>query len=77
MKKHYVIVEHRTSSALNNLRDQNRALQSAYDKLKRDFRQLEVRFGEEVHLNSELIDILKAHKIPFRDSLSHSFRHSS
>lgn len=77
MKKQYIIVEHRTSSSLNNLRDQLRDLQSAHDKLKKDFRLLEVRYGQEVHLNNELIDILKSHKISFRDALSHSVRNSS
>ena len=77
MKKQYIIVEHRTSAALNNLRDQLRDLQVSYDKLKKDFRQLEVRYGEEVHLNSELVDILKAHKISFREALAHSFRHKA
>lgn len=77
MKKQYIIVEHRTSVALNNLRAQLRSLQAAYDALKKDFRRLEVQYGEEVHLNNELVDILKAHKISFRDALSHSVRHSS
>lgn len=74
MKKQYVIVEHRSNRALDNLRNQSREIQSKYDKLLKDYHRLEMMYGEEVMLNGELVDILKMNQIPFRSSLSHNFR---
>lgn len=74
MKKQYVIVEHRSNKALDNLRNQSREIQNKYDKLLKDYHRLEMMYGEEVMLNGELVDILKINQIPFRSSLSHNFR---
>lgn len=75
MKKQYVIVEHRSSAALDALRTNLRKLDDDYRALLQRFKQLEIRYSEEVYLNSELIDLLKLHGISFRPALDHLTRY--
>lgn len=74
MKKHYVIVEHRSSGQVKALQSQIRFLQKELSDLRVRHTQLESRFGYEVFLNAELIDLLREHGIPFRKLLSHEER---
>lgn len=74
MNKQYVIVEHRSNAALDALRKHLRQVDSDYDALLRRFKQLEQKYGEEVMFNSELIDILRENKIPYRSALDHKSR---
>lgn len=74
MKKQYVIVEHRNSAAFNRLMARCIALQDELDKLKRNYRDLEMRYGNEVFYNSALVDLLRLHDIPFRQVFSSEYR---
>ena len=74
MKKQYVIVEHRNSQAFNNLKKRVNELELNNEHLKFRLNECEHKYGNEVMLNGELIDLLKQHNIPFRSALSHSYR---
>lgn len=54
------------------LRDDLASAQAALEKLKRDYRSLEVRFGYEITVNSELIDLCRANGIRYRSGLDMS-----
>lgn len=74
MKKQYVIVEHRSNKALDRLRSDLRKSTDCYNDLLRKYEILERKYGEEVYFNSELIDLLRVNKIPYRSALDHKSR---
>lgn len=44
-------------------------LKEELEKVRADYANLEVRYGYEVTINGELVDLLKEHKIKFRPAL--------
>lgn len=76
MKKLYLVLEHRQADVLLRLRAQNDALKHQVEVLSQRVITLEQRFGFEVMLNSELIDLCNLNNIPYRETLnfkSHPF----
>ena len=48
----------------------NKQIQELEDRVK----QISNRYGVEVYYNNELVDLLRAHHIPFRQVLDNSYR---
>ena len=72
----HIVLEHHFPESVNRLRELLKEKDQALSKLQMDYHSLERRFGYEVLLNGELIDILKANGISFREHLEykkHSF----
>lgn len=72
----HIVLEHRFPETEKRLRELLKVREDEYSKLKQEYHALERRFGYEVLLNGELIDILKANGIAFREHLEykkHSF----
>lgn len=76
MKKQYVIVEHRNSDAYNRQKAEIAQLRTELEKLHRAYRDLEVKYGNEVYYNNALCDILRNTGIPFHQVFSQSYRKS-
>ena len=74
--KHYIIVEHRNQAAYDAALREVARLKEELQRQKRAYFDLERRFGEEVVLNVELVDLLKLHHIQFRQLLDHRVRES-
>ena len=73
-KKQYLIVEHRNSAAYENLRREVDRLRAELIQLTKRFHDLEARFGQEVMINGELVDLLKMNGIRFRETLAYNLR---
>lgn len=70
-----LILEHHSPVAYDNLRSKLQDNQDRLIALERDYRALELKYGAEINYNSQLIDLLKIHGIPFRHVLSHEYRY--
>ena len=66
-----IVVWHRFPESEKRLREELKKSEERFNQLKREYHQLERKFGYEVLLNGELIDILKEHDISFRDRLDY------
>lgn len=71
MRRLFLVCEHRFPEHEKLLREQIKSLEDENQRLRRDFSSLEHKFGYEVLLNGELVDILKAHDIDFRQHLDY------
>lgn len=69
-KKHFLVVELRNPAQIASLRSQISSLSAQAAALQRQLDTLERRFGYEVQLNAELIDILNDNNIPYRERLN-------
>lgn len=69
-----LILEHHSPVAYDILRSKLQDCQDRLTALERSYRALELKYGAEIRFNSELIDLLKMHDIPFRHVLSHDYR---
>lgn len=74
MKKHWIVVEHRQPEQVKALRREIENLRFQVRDLKTAYQNLENKYGYEVYLNGELVDLLREHQIPFRQLLSHEER---
>lgn len=70
-----LILEHHSPVAYDNLRSKLQDCQDRLTALELSYRELELKYGAEINYNSQLIDLLKIHGIPFRSVLSHSYRY--
>lgn len=70
----HIVVELITHDLVKQLQDSNVQLMQQLDALNKRFHDLEIRFGYEVHLNSELCDLLHEHGISFRALLDNRYR---
>lgn len=68
-KSSYIIVEHRQPELYKRLQRENESLRAVIAELKLSYSSLETKYGYEVYLNSELVDLLNAHDIPYRKFL--------
>lgn len=69
MKRLYLVVEHRQPDRLIRLQQEIAELQLRNDALHKSLSTLEQKYGYEVLLNSELIDLCKMYNVPFRKEL--------
>lgn len=69
MKRLYLVVEHRQPERVIRLQSELSSLRSEIVSLKKMLSTLEQRFGYEVNLNAELIDLLNSYHVPYRDKL--------
>lgn len=69
MSKRHFIVELRQPALVVRLRNEVSRLHSEVESLTRRLSTLEQRFGYEVMLNSELIDLLNMNHISYREHL--------
>lgn len=74
MDKQYLIVELRKPEELDELHKEIDSLRQQIERLKRELRACENKYGYEVMLNGELVDLLRAHHIPFRELLDKAKR---
>lgn len=74
MEKQYLVIELRKPEDFEKLEKEIESLHAEIERLRRDLRACEVKYGYEVTINSELIDLLKAHKISFRQVLDRGKR---
>lgn len=65
----YQVVELRRPEIEQRLRDEVTRLKEELRKQNQAFRRLEDRLGDEVYLNCELVDLLRANNIRFRPYL--------
>lgn len=72
--KHHIVVELITHDLVKQLQVENKDLLLQLDLLNKRFHDLELRFGYEVHLNSELCDLLRDNGISFRALLDNRNR---
>lgn len=70
----HLFIELQEASLVASLRDQLRESEIALKELQRRYTDLEVLYSREVLLNSELVDLCRAHGVNFRPALSHSYR---
>lgn len=68
----HIIVEHHQPEFVKILQADLLSANLEIDKLKSELRSLEHKFGWEVTLNGELIDLLNQHNIPYRSLLDYS-----
>lgn len=69
-----IILEIRRPDREEALRAENERLKDELKNLREAFRRCEESLGVEVYLNAELVDLLKAHDIKFRQLLDHRER---
>lgn len=69
MKRSYIIVEHRNPEYVKTLRVQLQEAHQKINNLSRELHALEIRYGYEVNLNNELVDLCRSHGVPFRETL--------
>lgn len=74
MKKQYLIIEHRSAAALQRAHDQIRQLRQQLEDLQQQYQHLEIRYGWEVMLNNELVDLCREKGVNFRPALDRSKR---
>ena len=70
----YLVIEHRRSEIEKKLIEELKRLRSEQAQLRRQYLQLEQRFGDEIRINAELIDLLKANGIRYRQIWDHRER---
>lgn len=75
MRRQYIVIEHRIPELVKKLREELKDSRALIEKLKHDYRDLETRYGYEIYLNSELVDLLNAHSIPYREALDYKKRY--
>lgn len=76
LKKHYLIVEHRSPSYELRLRQEIQALKCENEGLKRRIDDLTLLYGSEVQFNAALCDLCRERGVPFRPIFEHSKRFS-
>lgn len=59
---------------IQNLKSQIAALTASLQEEKKRYLRLESRYGDEVQINGQLIDLLREHGIRYRPSLDHKER---
>lgn len=74
MKKHYLIIEHRSPAHDQRMADEIKALRSRNAELLTRVARLETLYGAEVQYNNALCDLLRLHSIPFRHVFEHAVR---
>ena len=74
MKRQYVIVEHRQPGQVQALKAEISQLKAELKKQKKIYNDIVMKYGYEVYLNGELVDLLRASQIPFRATLEHAKR---
>lgn len=74
MKRQYIIVEHRQPGQIQALKAEIAQLKAELKKQKQINSDIVTKYGYEVYLNGELIDLLRASQIPFRATLDHAKR---
>ena len=72
--KTYLIVETRRPEVERALRAENDRLKGEIERLRQDYRRVESSLGVEVYLNAELVDLLRANHIKYRQLLDHRER---
>lgn len=72
--KHYIIVEHRSPAYELALKERITGLLKQQEALTAENRRLTALYGAEVQYNAALVDILRAHDIPFRPLFDHETR---
>lgn len=72
MKPLRIRVEYVETAEQLALRDSLASSQAALEKLRKDYQRLEVRFGYEVTINNELVDLCRTHGIRYRSALDSS-----
>lgn len=77
MKKQYHVVELRDSREFAKLKLECERLQIDLMRTKNQLQLLEQKYGYEVYLNNELVDLCKSHGVPFRRHLDHNEREVS
>ena len=74
IREHTVIVEHRQPEYVKHLQRKILTLTADVQRLKMDLLTVTNKYGYEVMLNDELIDLLRENQIPFRPLLSRKER---
>lgn len=69
-----VVVELINHESVRRLQSDYAVTKKQLDDLRKRFHDLEVKYGYEVHLNSELCDICRRHGFDFRPLLDHNNR---
>lgn len=69
-----IIVQLEPSDSIRVLRERVDSLRSENKELKSRYQHVETKYSYEVLLNTELIDILRAHDIQYRKYLDHKER---
>lgn len=67
--KHFLVIEHRFPDYEKRLRDQLNDAHAEIEKLKHEHHILEIKYGWEITLNNELIDLCNQYHVPYRDLL--------
>lgn len=70
----YLVLEHRRPERETALMREVAQLRAEIETQRRAYHMLEDRFGVEVYLNAELVDLLKANGIRYRAQLDHRER---
>lgn len=70
----HLYIQMEEAEVVKQLRQENKELTELLAAERLRLNRIEMKYGDEVMLNSELVDLLKAHGIEFRPSLSHKFR---
>ena len=70
IREHTVIVEHRQPEYVKHLQRQIFDLKSEVQRLKMELMTATNKYGYEVMLNGELVDLLRENHVPFRPLLS-------
>lgn len=70
----HIVVELLTHDLVKQLQNENNRLIEQLNIVKKNYHDLELRFGYEVHLNSELCDLLRDNGISFRALLDNRNR---
>lgn len=73
-RKQYIIVEHRQPGQVQALKSEINNLKAELKRQKEINQDIVTKYGYEVYLNGELIDLLRTSQIPFRATLEHSRR---
>lgn len=65
----HLFVQHEDSVLVQELRSRCEELKSQLDRKEEEYRRLQFRYGCEVTLCTELLDLCKAYKVPYRSSI--------
>lgn len=74
MKKQYLIVEHRNSLVTQKQREQIIELNTKIEKLSKQYKDLEAKYGLEVFYNNALCDLCKLNGISYKPIFDHKKR---
>lgn len=74
MKRQYLVVELRKPEQLRAAEVENMQLRDQLAAMQQRFLDLEVRYGYEVHLNNELVDLCRSAGVSFRPALDRAKR---